>query len=838
MTARQFIRKLIALLALGLALAGCQPYLLATQQDVTDLIRLQEGRSFGQTFVATYDGLEGVQIFLTPGENQPGQLVFSLYPSPFSAVKLASVRLPLEQVDRPAYYNFNFAPLNSSQGAYYYATLEIEGEGDLAVQLGPPQAYRDGSAYQADLPLEAQARFRLAYHWLSLFSGLLSNLAQWGWVTMLGFLLFVLPGWALLDLVYRQADQLSWTEKLTLGAGLSLAAYPLLMMWTNLVGLQLGSLYAWLPVGLGLAWLVWHGGRRLSHARSSGEMRFSLASFKNTPGNHWPAAAFIILLTALLLGRFWAIRGLEAPMWGDSVQHTVMAQLLLDNKGLFTSWEPYAPYQSLTVQFGFPALVAVFSWLSGYSSWSAALHTGQLVNVLAVIALYPLATRLRRNQWAGVIAVLVAGLISPMPAMYVNWGRYAQLTGQAILPAALWLLWVLLESETGTVKGSEFRKALPLLILAGATLAGMSLAYYRMPFFYATFALALLVGWSLPKWRLDLRQWGVGGLKLVLLASLAALSFLPWLVRVLGGSVLSDLVQSGVETSSPLQNVLADYRAWLDITEYVPTALLVLATLALIISLFRKEFMVAGIGLWILSLAGLVALSLLRIPGANMMQNFAVIIALYIPLSLLIAWLVGELILFLTQRSALGGALIAVAIAVATIWFMIGGRNIAQPDTFAMVTRPDMQAMTWIQENTPADSLFLVEGFRVYNTSAVGSDAGWWIPLLAGRRNTMPPQYALMNESPIQPGYSQEVWQLVELLEGEQATSLKGLETLCRWGVTHVYIGQRQGKVSVDGYQLFSPFEFLDTPAFSSIYRKDQVHIFALNQDICRENDG
>ena len=67
-----------------------------------------------------------------------------------------------------------------------------------------------------------------------------------------------------------------------------------------------------------------------------------------------------------------------------------------------------------------------------------------------------------------------------------------------------------------------------------------------------------------------------------------------------------------------------------------------------------------------------------------------------------------------------------------------------------MVTKPDRQAMTWIREHTPAQAKFLVEGFRIYGgRSVVGSDAGWWIPLLADRANTMPPQYALLNETPI-----------------------------------------------------------------------------------------
>ncbi len=124
-----------------------------------------------------------------------------------------------------------------------------------------------------------------------------------------------------------------------------------------------------------------------------------------------------------------------------------MTQLMLDNGGLFKSWLPYAQYNSLTVQFGFSAFTALFAWLTGLGSVKATLIVGQVLNGLAVLVLYPLAVRIAKgNRWAGIGAVLVAGLLMPMPAFYVNWGRYAQLAGQTILPVAFWLIWEALGS--------------------------------------------------------------------------------------------------------------------------------------------------------------------------------------------------------------------------------------------------------------------------------------------------------------------------------------------------------------------------------------------------------
>ncbi len=59
----------------------------------------------------------------------------------------------------------------------------------------------------------------------------------------------------------------------------------------------------------------------------------------------------------------------------------------------------------------------------------ATLVGGQLINVFAVIVLFPLAWKLSRfNVWGGVIAWLVAwSYLALLPMFYVNWGRYTSI---------------------------------------------------------------------------------------------------------------------------------------------------------------------------------------------------------------------------------------------------------------------------------------------------------------------------------------------------------------------------------------------------------------------------
>jgi hypothetical protein len=121
--------------------------------------------------------------------------------------------------------------------------------------------------------------------------------------------------------------------------------------------------------------------------------------------------------------------------------------------------------------------------------------------------------------------------------------------------------------------------------------------------------------------------------------------------------------------------------------------------------------------------------------------------------------------------------------------------------------------------------------------SIVGVDAGWWIPLLGGRENTLPPQYALLTEQSISPGYSQRAVALVKTLEHYPLTSPAGIKTLADWGITHVYIGQRQGLSSSWMAQLESrPAEPGASP-FQLVYQQDRIAIFSFHPPSLGKNE-
>ncbi|MDY6877943.1 MAG: DUF6541 family protein [Chloroflexota bacterium] len=769
-------------------------------------VTLEPGHPVGQTFVARHAGLNGVEIWLEPGQGSQGEISLHLRTDPQSEEDLATAVLPLAQVASPGFYRLSFTPLRDSHGRYYYAFLEVVArDGTVQVGTGPGEAYLDGALYRDHQPLNGQIAFRLIYSPQHILLDL--GQAAWGGLGLLlvAGLLYIVPGLALLVWIWP-GERLSWVERLGIAAGLSLALYPLLFLWTDLVGLHLGPLYAWLPAAGGLAALVWR--YRGWRPRRGWEM---LRQWVRSEAL-WPDLALMMVLGLVFGVRLLVVRTLDAPMWGDSYQHTVMAQLLVDHGGLFDSWEPYASLQTFTYHFGFHAAAAAFHWLSRFEMVQAVVWIGQILNGLAVLVLYPLAVRVSGNRWAGVGATLVAGLLSPMPMFYVNWGRYTQLAGQVILPAAVLLTLSALETS---------RRDWRLIILGWIAVGGLALTHYRVLIFYIVFVLAwVLLVLRRTTWRQVLCRvaWvGIG----------AAILFLPWFVHTFAGKITHNFGQQLTTGSAQVSSFARQYNAIGNLALYLDPMMWLLLAVAAAAGLWRRRREVLLLSLWWFLLCIVTNPGWVRLPGSGAISNFALFIAAYIPAGVLIGDLFGQLMAQWgprMRRSALATLLV--------VGVGLGGARLRMEDIrvsqHALVTRPDMRAMAWIRENTPEDARFLVNSFFAYGGSVVvGSDGGWWLPFLTGRANTVPPLNYGTERGP-EPDYREWVNDLTRQIQGMGIDDPATLTMLQERGITHVYIGQQQGRVNYGGPDVLDPETLLGSTRYQLVYYQDRVQVFRL----------
>ena len=68
-----------------------------------------------------------------------------------------------------------------------------------------------------------------------------------------------------------------------------------------------------------------------------------------------------------------------------------------------------------------------------------------------------------------------------------------------------------------------------------------------------------------------------------------------------------------------------------------------------------------------------------------------------------------------------------------------------------LATADDLAAFAWAQEHTPPDALFLVNE-AVWRTVRYGTDAGWWLNLIADRRTTLPSTLYMLGAPPTMTG--------------------------------------------------------------------------------------
>jgi hypothetical protein len=131
----------------------------------------------------------------------------------------------------------------------------------------------------------------------------------------------------------------------------------------------------------------------------------------------------------------------------------------------------------------------------------------------------------------------------------------------------------------------------------------------------------------------------------------------------------------------------------------------------------------------------------------------------------------------------------------------------------------------WITKNIPADARFLVNSFSAFGGSSVaGSDGGWWLSILTARSTTLPPLNYAFEKGPI-PNYRSWVNSLTEEVTTRGLADPAVQAELARRGVTHVYIGQQQGRVNYAGPTL-DPQVMLKSPAYSLLFHQDRVWIF------------
>jgi len=644
----------------------------------------------------------------------------------------------------------------------------------------------------------------LKYIWLTLVpaAALLALLTPVGRLVVAGVLVLVVPGFLVWQVVGRDLH-LPRLAAPAMWIALSLSIVPLVFLWASTLGVPLTPavlqvIFALLGLLALWIWLV---------RPPTPNFRF--------PTPTWLWISYAGLFSLILLTRALHIRGIAAPLWVDSVHHTLLVRIIGETGRIPLSLEPYQPVSNLPYHWGYHTVAAAWRGVSGLPLVESVLWSGQVLNALIMPTMYALGAYLLRSPRAGLLAAGCAGLVSLLPAYYVTWGRYTQLTGLLVLAVLLLVTTMLLERP---------RISWRLLVVVSLLVAGLFLIHYRVLIFYAAFLLpySVLLVARRPRQAgaIVLRGAMLGGLLLVLVAPWAWLLVRRIVVPL--ASVPRSLASTDSYNSFDWNLLLAGNNR----------ALLIMAGIGGAVALLQWRWRTLALAGWIGTMLLIANPQSLGLPPAWLINNHAVIITLFMPLSLLVAHAVNTVLVFINQFiigrwSVVGGR-----------WSVVGGRwsfnFILQLGAFGLfvwaawdmrsvintqtilATHADMRAINWVATNTPADSRFLTNTTPWLNSAPRGTDGGYWLLPLAQRFTTTPTalyEYGTLGDKQ----HINEVNRRVAGLNGDRAT----LHDLVRSeAIDYVYVGPNGGPISA---QLVR-----DDPLFVPVYEQDGVLIMAV----------
>lgn len=789
----------IAVLFICLLLSGCvtlkDPE--ASQEYSADVVATVDPRqTVGQLFISRRPRLNQVQLWLRqarPPVQPDGVVIAELYTTPEAAQPLVRVPIHYAAIVRSLLVTIPLPPQGNEPEQSYYLVLKTT-DGAVSVLGRLEDAYPSGELRVNGQPVEADAAFRLGYDYdAAAVASDMGKALSGGWLVLPLLLLLWAPGRLVVSLIEDRL-RLDWGERSAMAVGLSMAFVPLAMLWTTALGLRwsrAGVIFVYALIAAGLGWRLWR--------KRPERIRISLA------GGDLALAAILIFSLAI---RVAMVRDLAAPAWVDSVHHATITRTIVEVGAFPQGYAASMQADASGYHSGFHSLAAAFHWLSGLEISEDLLLLGQILNAACILGMYLFTTALTQNRRAGLFAALIAGVFSPMPAYYTSWGRYTQLAGLVILPAALLLILTVLEDKEASWK----RRAL-LWGVAAIVCSGLFLTHYRVAVFLALLLAAYLVGEVVrsmdkqPLWKSLPPMLG----RLAVLGGVALLLTLPW-----WPGLYRTMIAPRLATDPPLP--LALVVDWGLLTAAYGKAALMLAAGGLAWAIVRARWFGPILALWI----GLLYMSAnqgsLHLPMVTGINKTSVEIMFFMPIAALGGFLIGDLTDLVVsyfpphlRKLYLSG----VAVAAAALAILGAQRllPILNPVTL-LFRQADRAALTWIDENLTQGERFLINPFLWGYGIYAGQDGGFWITPLTGRGTLPPPVLYGM-------GATEEVKKITQASRQalDQAKDPAALHALLQGqGIGYIYTGGRGGAIS--------PKALSESPLFETVFHQDGVWIF------------
>lgn len=523
-------------------------------------------------------------------------------------------------------------------------------------------------------------------------------------------------------------------------------------------------------------------------------------------GFHWPRQFRWYLWIGLpifgltIAWRLFQARDMLLPNWVDSQHHYLIVRVILEHGGLPETLTPYLD-MPFYYHYGFHAVAALYTAISGLEIGQAMIVLGQVLNALIGLSIYALGKALWKDWRPAAAAALLVTFVTRMPAYYLSWGRYTLAMGMIFLPLAMGVALRLIRKP---------HRKTDVALLALLT-AGVLLSHYFAGLLLAIFLVILACVHFAPRLRKMLTA--LAGLSGILTGALLGLLFaLPWLLRVAHYSSLSTGIESNLGTIVNGSSTAA--YIWKLLGPASNYALLFPAVIGLALALTKK--IPSAFSIWSLFLV------VFALPWTFNLQPFRpdhFAIVLFLPITLWTGWLFwqsGRWVASRFHRRWACCAFILVLLVGWIAWSFPLSADIVNPAT-VMVTEDDLDALEWVKENTPEDARFYINTAYWQTDIYRGVDGGGWLLPYTGRWALVPTVFY---------GFSPDMETKVQTRDwGEEASSVETCSSAFWTLVEETNVNWIYIREGVGGMQ---PKNLLDCEGIITAFTTDLITIYQI----------
>lgn len=620
-------------------------------------------------------------------------------------------------------------------------------------------------------------------------------------------LMLLLPGWVLMSInqYWKRWDTLQrWFLALSLGV----ATYPVIYYLTRTIfpGVRIGF---WKIISLliiSCIVILWQFGK------------YYREQFRIAPLD----LCTVGLLILILLIRFIIADKHPYLAGDDSLHHTLLTEITSRTGILPQTLKPYFDTPLDHYHLGLYSLTAPLRLLTGIRSDQALLWMSQFLNGIAGIGTYLILSKLVTKK-AAIGGLALIGLFSVFPNFYVNWGRFTQLSGQVVLLPAAIMYWEHLEElkqqNTGQKK-REFDWAAVFLIafIVGATcFLHFRVAVLLLPLLISiAFIVVINKDTNKSQYTRCLLHSFVILFIVFLVISPALIPGLKAYIATrtpydvseqFSNEKLSDLWYYSKGDSTT--NQLSENSKWLYLVCFT----------GILLSLFDAKVKSLGIIMliWLLTFLATMYIYLTNINLITTMNRTAILLALYMPMSIGFGLFV-HFIEKLEPERYFGNRLLLIIPLILCVYWATEARINEYWAEQEYMTDADFDAMLWIKTQTPADAVFAANTGFLGKTQPFGTDAGYWIPYYADRASTTLTLLSSLNETEDSMNI-ERARKVSELYSNPDSIS-----ELCRLGVDYLYSATKPPV----NFQDFPIEQILAQPGTKLIYEEQGVQIVRL----------